>query len=417
MLVQLNADYLRDMGAKDVPRNSPHLVYLMIAGQAIGVPPSITLSEFSGWAPWLRYVLTIDLYKLAVAAAIVALAWLAWPRGTALTAPLRWRTGMRRCAGGAGALAAAAVAVAIGTHRQLHDQLVTLGGYESAAEAEADDAAWEARWWTAASPFSMTGGTANVVIDPAERLATARWRLDGVRSHSGTLHGSVPDGAQVRRATVNGREAVVTIAFDHFALPLDACGSANSAAAAEEPARHAREASAPDLGTPGPVAGDCTVELEIVARGEGWSAEGETPWLHPSGVWLRAADLLPTLGHDPDRLVRAPRERAAHGLAPVSGDVAAGALDAPAVGVAAAGDAPWVREYTPLATVGWAESAGRATAGKRRSQAGARLREAAPPKAGRPRGQACLRFHRAWSRLPHARTRGAVKLRLFFLRD
>ncbi len=306
----------------------------------IGVPPSITLSEFSGWAPWLRYVLTADLFKLAVAAAILALAWLAWPRGTALTVPLRWRTGMRRCAGGAGALAAAALAVAIGTHRELHEQLVTLGGYESAAAATADDAAWETRWWTAASPFSMTGGAANIVIDPAERLATARWRLDGVRSLSGTLHGSLPDGAEIRGATVNGRAAVVTIAFDHFALPLDACGSANSAAAAEEPARHAREASAPDLGTPGPVAGDCTVELEIVARGEGWSAEGETPWLHPSGVWLRAADLLPTLGHDPDRLVRAPRERAAHGLAPVSGDVAAGAL-APAPGVAPAGAWLW----------------------------------------------------------------------------
>ncbi|MYN67549.1 MAG: ABC transporter permease [Acidobacteria bacterium] len=279
----------------------------------IGVPPSATLSEFSGWAPWLDYVLTADLFKLAVAAAIVALAWLAWPRGTALTVPLRWRTGMRRCAGGAGALAAAALAVAIGIHRELHEQLVTLGGYESAATAIADDAAWEARWWTAASPISMTGGAANIVIDPVERLATARWRLDGVRALSGTLHGSLPDGAEIRRAAVNGREAAVTVAFDHFALPLDACGLA---------------------------AEGCTVELEVVARGEGWSAEGETPWLHPSGVWLRAADLLPTLGHDPDRLVRAPRERAAHGLAPVPGDAAAGAL-APAAGVAPAGDWRW----------------------------------------------------------------------------
>ncbi len=41
---------------------------------------------------------------------------------------------------------------------------------------------------------------------------------------------------------------------------------------------------------------------------------------------------------------------------------ALGALDAPAVGVAAAGDVPWVQEYTPLATVGWAESVGLAAA-------------------------------------------------------
>ena len=35
MLVLLNADYLRDLGATDVPRNSPHLVYLMVSGQAV----------------------------------------------------------------------------------------------------------------------------------------------------------------------------------------------------------------------------------------------------------------------------------------------------------------------------------------------------------------------------------------------
>ena len=305
----------------------------------VGVPPSITLSEFSGWAPWLDYVLTADLFKLAVAAAIVALAWLAWPRGTALTVPIRWRTGMRRCAGGAGAVLAAAVAVAIGTHRELHDQLVTLGGYESAAEAEAEDAAWETRWWSAASPFSMTGGAANIVIDPAERLATARWQLDGVRSLSGTLHGSLPDGVEIRGAAVNGQEAAVTAAFDHFALSLDACGSP-AAAAGGEPAPRTREPSAPERDDSESAADDCTVELEVVARGAGWSAEGESPWLHPSGVWLRAADLLPTLGHDPDRLVRAPRERVAHGLASVPGDVAAGAL-APAAGVAPAGVWRW----------------------------------------------------------------------------
>ena len=115
----------------------------------VGVPPSVTLSEFSGWAPWLSYVLTADLFKLAVAGAIVALAWLAWPRGTALTVPLRWQTGLGRLVGGAGALAAAAVALAIGVHTVLHEGLVGMGGYESAAAETARDAAWEARWWAA----------------------------------------------------------------------------------------------------------------------------------------------------------------------------------------------------------------------------------------------------------------------------
>ena len=328
----------------------------------IGVPPSITLSELSGWAPWLGYLLTADLFKLAVAAALVGLAWLAWPRGTALTAPLRWRTGMGRLAGGAGALAAGAVALAIGIHTVLHEQLVGLGGYESAAAETADDAAWEARWWAAAAPFAVAGGEAAIEIDPVARRATARWRLDGVRSGSGTLHGSLPHGAEIARAAVDGRELSVTVALDHFALPLDACGADGSAVVDEEPAARRQEASAedsnatrrdasapreqaasapaPGLDDTGSEADGCTVELEVVARGGGWSAEGETPWLHPSGVWLRAADLLPALGHDPDRLVRAPRERRAHGLGPVPADVAAAAL-APAAGVAPAGDWRW----------------------------------------------------------------------------
>ena len=279
----------------------------------VGVPPSITLSELAGWAPWLGYLLTADLFKLAVAVAVVALAWLAWPRGTALTAPLRWRTGMGRLGGGAGALAAGAIALAIGVHAVLHEQLVGLGGYRSAAAETADDAAWEAHWWASAAAFAVTGGEAAIEIDQAERRATARWRLDGVRSSSGVLHGSLPHGVEIARATVGGREGSATVALDHFALPLDACG---------------------------PAAEGCTVELEVVARGEGWSAEGESPWLHPSGVWLRAADLLPTLGHDADRLVRAPRERRAHGLDPAPGEASAGAL-APATGVAPAGDWLW----------------------------------------------------------------------------
>ena len=275
-----------------------------------GVPPSITLSEFSGWSPWLAYLLTADLFQLAVAAALVALAWLAWPRGTALTVPLRWRSGVGRLAGGAGALAAVAVALAVGVHSVLHERLVELGGYESAAAETAEDAEWEARWWAAAAPFAVTGGEATIEIDPALRRATARWRLDGVRSSSRTLHGSLPHGAEIARAAVDGREAPVTVALDHFALPLDACGEG------------------------------CTVELEVVVHGRGWSADGESPWLHPSGVWLRAADLLPALGHDPDRLVRAPDQRRAHGLDPAPAEVAGGAL-APASGVAPAGDWRW----------------------------------------------------------------------------
>ena len=124
--------------------------------------------------------------------------------------------------------------------------------------------------------------------------------------------------------------------------PRPAGASAEDSNATRRDASAPREqaASAPGLDRDRVRGGRLHVELEVVVRGEGWSAEGETPWLHASGVWLRAADLLPDLGHDPDRLVRAPRERRAHGLGPVPTDVAARAL-APAAGVAPAGDWRW----------------------------------------------------------------------------
>ena len=291
----------------------------------IGLPVDIALSEFTGWTPWLAYLTTGGLFKLALAACVVALAWLAWPRGTALTVPLRWRMGWGRVAGSAGALAAAGIALAAGSHGFLYEQLVTLGGYQSTAAETADDAAWEKRWWAQAAPFRVTGGAVDVEVDPAARLATARWRLDGVQSAAGALHGSLPHGAAVTRATVDGGDVPPTTAYDHFSLPLGACGATASTA----------PRSAADRSNAG-----CSVELEVEVDGEGWSAEGEAPWVHPSGVWLRAADVLPALGHDPDRLLRAPRERRLHGLADRAEAAEAAAL-APAAGVAPAGDWRW----------------------------------------------------------------------------
>ncbi|MYJ24181.1 MAG: ABC transporter permease, partial [Holophagales bacterium] len=37
LIVILNADYMREMGATEVPRNSPHVIYLMMAGQAVWI--------------------------------------------------------------------------------------------------------------------------------------------------------------------------------------------------------------------------------------------------------------------------------------------------------------------------------------------------------------------------------------------
>ncbi|MCY4028738.1 MAG: ABC transporter permease [Acidobacteria bacterium] len=102
------------------------------------------------------------------------------------------------------------------------------GGHRSAEEQAAADAAWESRWWAEAAPLRLAGGAVDVVVDAGARRATALWRLDGVRSASGVLHGSLPPGSSDPRAAVEGREAAVTVAFDHFSVPLGACGAQGS---------------------------------------------------------------------------------------------------------------------------------------------------------------------------------------------
>lgn len=302
-----------------------------------GVPAHATVSEFAGWGPWINHILTADLFKLAVVVVLVALAWLAWPRGTALTVPLRWRTALGRVPSGAGVLAAAAVVLAFGTHVVLYEQFVTLGGYQSEASEVAEDAEWEKRWWTSATPFSTGGGEAVIDVDPAARTATARWRLESVQSASGLLHGGLPDGAEIERATVDGERAAVTVALDQFSLELGDCG------------RTGREG--------------CTVELDLIVRDEGWADHGESRWLHESGVWLRAADVLPTLGHDPDRLVRAPHDRELHGLPDDPAAADAHALS-PAMAVAPAGDWRWTIRFASSEDVDASRQARTATAGQ-----------------------------------------------------
>lgn len=360
-----------------------------------GVPVHVTLSEFAGWAPWLRHVATADVFKLALVTVIVAAAWLAWPRGAALTLPLRWRTALGRVATGAGALAAAGVLLAVGSHAVLHEQFVRLGGYLSAAAETEEDADWEKTWWDAAAPFSLTGGEAWIHVDPDSRIAIAHWRLHGVQTASGTLHGSLPHGSQIGRAAVDNREVAPTVSLDHFSLALGDCGrpstidlSAGDRSGGSTPQSNSTQAT----GTPGTAVsagstqaieagatarpatevrtteadstrapeseetspaldGGCRVEFTLVVRDEGWSAEGETAWLHSSGVWLRAADVLPTLGHDPDRLLRAPSERRAHELAENPVNVPAAALT-PSLGVAPAGNWRWSVQFASADDVG-----------------------------------------------------------------
>ena len=237
-------------------------------------------SEITGWTPWMPMVATLVGWKLALVLLAFAISWIAWRRGTALTLSDRLDAARKRAVGSAGLTAAAACVLLAVLASVLGTRLVDDGGYESTADALQSDGDWERDWWSQASPFSMRGGDVAVRLNPSLGTGEVRWRIDGLRASR--LHGTLPHGIALISAQRDGVPADVEIDGDHFAV---------------------------DVGC----AELCTLTLELTLETLGWQVEA-APWLYASGVWLRAQDVLPTLGHDPDRLVRSIGDRARLGL-------------------------------------------------------------------------------------------------------
>ncbi|WP_437711625.1 ABC transporter permease [Sorangium sp. So ce448] len=277
----------------------------------LGIPVHVALSELSGWSPWLLPVLEMGVLKLSCVGLAVALAWLAYPRGTALRRIDRWRGAARQLAQGAGALAALSLFAIACSSTILHEQIVVQSGFASKSEENAADAAWEARFWPEASAFSVEGGEVEAKIAPSARTAHVRWKLRGVRASAAKLHGSLRTGMDIDGAQVDGSPREVVTASEHFMVDLGSCAQSG-----------------------------CDVELEIRIASPRWFAEGQAPWLDGSGVWARAADLVPRLGYDGERALRSPSTRRALGLAERPGALDRNAL-VPALAVAPAGLWRW----------------------------------------------------------------------------
>jgi hypothetical protein len=282
----------------------------------LGIPAHVALSELTGIGPWLSAVAALDGLKLSLATLMGALAWLAHARGTAITVQDRWRAAWQRLRGSAGALAAAALVLCVASAWLLGDRLVTRGGYRSPDERDRDDAAWERRFWEAAGSFTIRGGTADITLEPHAQRARAVLHLVGVHANNGRLGGELPPNARTISARVAGSQRDMRVELDHFELELGAC---------------------PEFGC------DVTLDLEIVA--DGWGLDHVPPWLHASGVWLRARDVLPRLGLDPDRGLRSPVLRQSHAL-PERRSAKSGGTFVSAVGVAPAGEWRWTVRVT-----------------------------------------------------------------------
>ncbi|MEM8930520.1 MAG: hypothetical protein AAGE94_05065 [Acidobacteriota bacterium] len=281
----------------------------------IGVPPHIHLSELGGWAPWLPMVAGVNGFKLALAATAIACTLLLWRRGTALRVGDRLHAAATRVRQAPGAMLAVSVLVALALGALLHQQLVVAGEFEPGAEQVAGDAQWEARWWPEASGFTLAGGEVDVTVEPGSRQAELTWTIEDLRTPRDTLHATLPHGVELITATVGDRPATFAVDGDHLEVDSRPCAAA-----------------------------PCRLDLRFTAHFEDWPVE-DLPWLHPGGVWLRAESLVPTLGHDPERLTRSPEIRRRHDLDETIPSMPQPTALRPALAVAPAGHWRWRIEF------------------------------------------------------------------------
>ncbi|QXH78160.1 hypothetical protein [Pseudomonas salmasensis] len=273
---------------------------------AMAIPAHVSVSLLTGWAPWLAFLATLGGWKLAGCLVLLAVAALVLPRGPERRRLSEVRDGLLGLPGGLLALGAVGM---LGSGVLLQRHLVELGGYQSVAAQRAERADWERRWLPGASAWQMAGGQLHLQVDSAARQVAGQWTLQGVVAAQ--LDAELPPGLQVMAASVMGRPVRFEQASEHLRVPLDGCAASG-----------------------------CQVALNWTVRADGWPAEGEAFWLGPEGVWLQAHRVVPSLGLDSERLLRAPAQRSEAGLpvrVPRLPTGAAVAVEA----VAPAGDWQW----------------------------------------------------------------------------
>lgn len=250
-----------------------------------GIPAHLHLSGMTGWGPWQGYLLALDGYKLGGCVVMAALTAFLVQRG----AEGRWRGGLRRMKDRLGGPVAVAfvvgIAVMTGLGLRLHEGLVIHGDYQPHEIRDEENAAWEHRWLHTAGAYEVSGGRVAIDVDAVTGVLQGDWTIEGVRAVGGNLHAELPPDLSLISASVDGRAAIPDIANDHLVLPLVGAGPTH------------------------------TVRLRWTMPSPGWSAEGVPSWRGHGDLWLTASQAMPRLGLDPERIVRSPPTRKAHGLA------------------------------------------------------------------------------------------------------
>lgn len=251
----------------------------------VGIPAHIHLSALDGWAPWRDYLAALDSYKVTLGLLLAAIGGIVMPRGwdSRRQSPLAHLKS--RLLSPIGAVLTVAILGLVVLGGTLRTKLVAQGGYQSAQEAHAADAAWETTAVPKARGFEVVGGDVALTLDLDKRQVHGSWNLDQVMATGPSLSFELPHGFQLDKAIVNGVPVAAEVVSDQLFVPLTGC---------DQPS--------------------CQVTLSWNLELQGWDAEGHSARLGPSGVWLRSKDLMPRLGFDPERFVRHPAHRKAVGL-------------------------------------------------------------------------------------------------------
>jgi hypothetical protein len=266
----------------------------------VGRGVAISVSGLTGLAPWAEKITASAAFKLALILVILALAAMWTRRGTDERWLPRWQSVCRRLRHWPGAVALAGLAAGAASGAWLSQRYVNEGGYQTHAQEQAEDAAWEQRWLPQQTGFATLGGEVLITVRPQQRDLLGQWRLEGVKVTPAAggvggaphmLHAALPNGFELQAVQVQGQPANATVDGEHLAIPLRGC---------------------PEAG--------CRVELHWRVPAGGWATGGhdepaQPSWLAGQAFWLRAAEVMPRLGLDAARLLRTPADRQRLGLA------------------------------------------------------------------------------------------------------
>ena len=253
----------------------------------LGIPARITFSSLTGWEPWLNYAVLLGAFKWMLCLLLFGISVMLLPRGK--DSRLNNIKGLTP-----GKLAnAPTIVVALGllgtlaTLSALNTQLIDKGGYKTVAHERADNAAWEKLWNNQVGNmgFRVQGGHLNLRVNTDENWVEGNWQLNQLQVSDGMFYAQAPEGMKDFSAHLNGQKVSASIEQDLIALPIEACTESA-----------------------------CDLTLNWKTQPQGWSTTATIPWISSEGIWAHATQFAPTLGMDPDRILRSKLHRENEGL-------------------------------------------------------------------------------------------------------